>query len=135
MFSFLHLCPERQFTSKANYLLFLAAYQMSPTLQRENVCRVWLYHQSARLIKLDSLFAVVVTEAAWSGEIIFFFFARLVNSVSLQFFHPPAFCLCLRLSFLKLPNSLVSLNVFSSLSFKLCHCVWLWALRILFFLI
>lgn len=44
---------------------------MSLTRHRENVCCTWLYHQSARLIKSDSLFAVVVTEAAWSGEIIF----------------------------------------------------------------
>lgn len=32
---------------------------------------VRLYHLSARLIKLDSLFAVVVNAAAWSEEIIF----------------------------------------------------------------
>lgn len=44
---------------------------MSLTRQRENGRCTCLYHQSARLIKSDSLFAVVVTGPAWSGEIIF----------------------------------------------------------------
>lgn len=55
----------------------------------------------------------------WGNNIL----ARLVNSVSLQFFHPPAFCLCLSLSLLKLPDSLISLSAFSLLSFKVCCCV------------
>lgn len=55
----------------------------------------------------------------WGNNIL----ARLVNSVSLQLFPPPAFILCLRLSLHKPPNSLVSLAAFSSPFLKPCHFV------------
>lgn len=89
---------------------------------------VRLYHLSARLIKLDSLFAVVVNAAAWSGEIIFlhalltlFLFSPLPParnfSLSGSFFFPLSF------SFHKPPPCLSSshLAVFLLLSFEICH--------------
>lgn len=88
---------------------------------------VRLYHLSARLIKLDSLFAVVVNAAAWSGEIIFlhalltlFLFSPSTArnfSLSGSFFFPLSF------SFHKPPPCLSSshLALFLLLSFEICH--------------
>lgn len=67
----------------------------------------------------------------WGNNIL----ARLVNSATLQFFHPPAFSLCLRLSLHKPPNSLVSRAAFSLLFFKLCHFVSYSGCRLSLFLI
>lgn len=88
---------------------------------------VRLYHLSARLIKLDSLFAVVVNAAAWSGEIVFlhalltlFLFGP---STRLQFLFVWLFFFPLSFSFHKPPPCLSSshLAVFLLLSFEICH--------------
>lgn len=87
---------------------------MSSTLQRENVCRIRLYHQSARLIKSDSLFAVVVTEAAWSGEIIFLH--ALLTLFLFGCFTRPRFSF---VSVLLFSNCLILLS--PSMPFYCCH--------------
>lgn len=92
--------------------------------QREKACSIWLYHQSARLIKSDSLFAVVVTWTAWSGEIIFlhalltlFLFCSFTRSHFL-FVSVFLFSNCLILL-----SPVTSFHLWHSLSFILSHGV------------
>lgn len=88
------------------------------SLQHENVRCTWRYHQSARLIKSDSLFAVVVDGASWSGEIIFLHV--LLNAF---LFTRPHF---LFVSGFLFTNRLILSSPsqpFLLLLFKLCHSV------------
>lgn len=94
-------------------------------MQRENVCCTWLYHQSARLIKSDSLFAVVVTGAAWSREIIFlhalltlFLFSSLTRP---QFLFVSVFLSTKRL----IPVSLAAFFIVVFHTLSLCSSLWL----------
>ncbi len=108
---------------------------MSLILQGENACCTWLYHQSARLIKSVSLFAVVVTGAAWSGEIIFLH--ALLTLFPFSSFTRLLFFLFVSLfSLHKPPNSPVSLAAVFIVVFQtpsLCLLMWLQTLSHLTF--
>lgn len=113
LYSFSQLCIEDE--SRSSSIKMCAAVH------------VRLYHLSARLIKLDSLFAVVVNAAAWSGEIIFlhalltlFLFSP---STRPQFLFVWLFFFSLSFSFHKPPPCLSSshLALFLLLSFEICH--------------
>lgn len=124
-YSFSQLCIEDE--SRSSSIKMCAAVH------------VRLYHLSARLIKLDSLFAVVVNAAAWSGEIIF-----LHALLTLFLFSPstrPQFLFVWLFFFLFLflfTNRLLVSHPPTSLYFYCCHSKsvtrlsrWLSALRIL----
>ena len=97
---------------------------MSLTPQREKACSILLYHQSARLIKSDSLFAVVVTGTAWSGEIIFLH-ALLTLFLFCSFTRPHFLFVSvfLFLNRLILSSPVPPFHLWHSLSFILSLCV------------